>query len=93
MKTLIHPNKTIIVQYPNGQIRSRNCETSVFPEQAKIPNQRFPATWDLRVSANSEAMRLNTFKEHIEQDYEGVTWLEIIIGLLAVGLTALCLHI
>lgn len=92
MKTLIHPNNLLLVQYPNGQIRFRNCQTSVIPYSA-APNQKFPATMDLRVNLKTELGMQNYFKECPKPNKIEITWLEIIIGLLAVLLTFICMHL
>lgn len=96
MKTIIHPNKEVLVQFPNGQLRYRNCQSTVMPEDNSIKNP-FPANRDLRIQAVLQSIRRNSFRDKIDNEVRrngiNITWLEIIIGLLAVLLTFICMHL
>lgn len=96
MKTVIHPSKEVLVVFPNGKLRYRNCHHTVIPDNALSKNS-FPANRDLRIQAALQSIQCNRFREKVNQEIRqneiSITWMEIIIGLAALLLTILCVHL
>lgn len=63
MKSITHHNKQVLVNFPNGEARTRNCITTIMPDVRRKVKSVSKSTSDVYSRTDYRNITLNSFRK------------------------------